>query len=218
MVAENEAVVEQEGVQEIEGDGTERENNFAVSHREARKRNPTRKFTYEELGVPSMVELGNNQVGEVEVSPNLSDCVYNQVASNEAGYPNPQGFSTQDVRTINKSHLPGIRPFHDSGALLGTPVSKCQLYAVGGQMDAENRPVCASVCVSNPVMSNVLCDATNPQFLTRLTSVMTAYRALNLADRHMTQPMYGPYSEQVMNIATVSPSAFSQPYTPAYPT
>ena len=82
---ENAGVVDNEfaGVQEIDdqnneeinsGDDSdweerERENNLAVNNRETRVRNPTKKLTYDELGVPSTVELdANNVVVEVETA------------------------------------------------------------------------------------------------------------------------------------------------------
>ena len=99
---EEEAEVEgeMEGIEEETGRETENEiadeeeimenrgGDPAVVNREKRTRNPTKKFTYDELGVPSMVELdGQNLVGEVEVATNLpsGDAVDAQMYPNWAG-------------------------------------------------------------------------------------------------------------------------------------
>ena len=60
--------VDTDGETETEREG-ERQENFVVKDREIRERHPPKKFTYETLGVPTMVDLqAQNLVGNVQVS------------------------------------------------------------------------------------------------------------------------------------------------------
>ena len=90
MSVENEEV--ERGVQEETG-----ENLLVNNDREVRRRGPPKKLTYDELGVPSMVNVGyNNLVGEIEAMNNL----HNNIPSVE--------LATSHVPVRSNNYIPAV--------------------------------------------------------------------------------------------------------------